>query len=91
MFTSKEQTRDQMKQDLNQMKNTGAAIEENLGELAQEAGQYARRVVNATNEAAKAGISDATTAVKTQVRENPIQSTVIAAGVGFMLGFLLRR
>jgi ElaB/YqjD/DUF883 family membrane-anchored ribosome-binding protein len=54
---------------------------------AHEAGQKLRVVMDKAELEAR----DVTAAVVSEVRKNPLQSSAIAAGVGLLLGLLLRR
>ncbi len=69
---------------------------------AADAGQEAKRDLNAAaNEAGRKGrgflhmasdeLTHARDTVTTHVRSNPVQSSLVALGVGFVLGTLLRR
>ena len=54
---------------------------------AHEAGRKARELIDgATHEA-----RDAVAATEKQIRKNPLAAGAIAAGIGFLLGALLRR
>lgn len=58
-----------------------------LRDTANKAGRKVRHFINsATDE-----ISHATDTVTTQIRTKPVQSSVVALGVGVVLGMLLRR
>ena len=74
----------QIKDDLSELKD-GVAVAARSG--VNEAGRAARRAMDM----AKAKGSDAADAVKGQVAANPFASIAIAAGVGFVLGFMIRR
>ncbi len=56
-------------------------------DVAHRAGQEARRVY----QTAKDEFSHATDAVSEQIRERPVQSTLLALGIGVVLGALLNR
>jgi len=56
-------------------------------DLAHKAGHKLREVMDSASDEAR----DVTAATIRQVRSNPVQSSMIAAGVGFLLGLLLRR
>jgi ElaB/YqjD/DUF883 family membrane-anchored ribosome-binding protein len=56
------------------------AVREDLNDLARQAGGYVREFADQTEEN-----------LLGRIRDNPVQSTLIAAGVGFVLGFLFRR
>ncbi|MDD5585408.1 MAG: hypothetical protein PHY92_00435 [Alphaproteobacteria bacterium] len=72
-------------------RRAASEMKDELGTMAHEAGQHARKIIDTASETAKTEISSATTAIKTQIREKPIQSGLIALGVGVVLGALLRR
>lgn len=56
-------------------------------DTAYQVGQKIRKVVDIAND----DMRDVTAAVTKQVRNNPLQASAIAAGVGLLLGLLLRR
>jgi ElaB/YqjD/DUF883 family membrane-anchored ribosome-binding protein len=58
-----------------------------LHEVANKAGRKARDMYNTAIDE----VSHAKETVTTQIRTNPVQSSMIALGVGFVLGALFRR
>jgi ElaB/YqjD/DUF883 family membrane-anchored ribosome-binding protein len=74
----------QIRDDFSDLKD-GVAVAARSG--VHEAGRAARRFVDV----AKAKGTDAADAVKGQVAANPFASIAIAAGVGFVIGFMIRR
>ena len=58
-----------------------------LRQVARESGEKVRSLYNAACDE----MSHAKDTVTTQIRTKPVQSSVIALGVGFMLGALFRR
>jgi ElaB/YqjD/DUF883 family membrane-anchored ribosome-binding protein len=69
-------------------KNENACCNTNeLSVAAHKAGHKLREVIDTASDEAR----DVTTATIKQVRNNPVQSSMIAAGIGFLTGLLLRR
>lgn len=63
------------------------STQENIRNAANEAGHKVREFVDtATHE-----VRDAAAATEKQIREHPLRSSAIAAGVGFLLGALFGR
>ena len=62
------------------VRDAANAVREDLNDLARQAGGYVREVADQTEET-----------VLGRIRENPVQSTLIAAGVGFVVGLLFSR
>lgn len=90
MFTS--QARDNEKRNgvRHARKSVQAAIDdtkEELEDIARNAGQHVRRLIDNAEE----NISEATGAVAERIRGNPVQSSLIALGIGFVAGMLFRR
>lgn len=73
------------------LKNTVAAgateAKQELREVANSAGRKVRKLFDSTREE----LNHATDQVTTQIRSKPVQSSMIALGVGIALGALLRR
>lgn len=55
--------------------------------LAHKAGHKLREVIDTASDEAR----DAKATIIKEVRQHPMQASAIAAGIGFVLGFLLRR
>lgn len=79
-------------------KNSAQDFRSNASELAHEAkgdlrdaANQAGRKVRGYIDAANDEISQATDTVTKEIRSNPIQSSLIALGAGFILGALFRR
>ncbi len=67
--------------------DTAYGVQNDLSKAANQAGKKVRSFFsNATDELTHAGET-----VTTQVRNNPVQSSLIALGAGFILGALFRR
>ena len=72
---------------MNDIKNAANDVKDELSGAANQAGRKVRSFMNsASNE-----ISHVSDSVTKQVQNNPVQSSLIALGVGFVLGSLLRR
>lgn len=67
-------------------KNDNAKCDD-LSECASEAGRKVRAFIDTATDQTR----DAVAGVNKQVRKNPLQATAIAAGIGFVVGALLRR
>ncbi len=72
--------RDGAKRVKGDVRDAANAVREDLNDLARQAGGYVREMTDQTEET-----------LFTYVREKPLQSLGIAAGIGFALGFLFRR
>ena len=68
-------------------KEKGCCGKHDCSELAHKAGNKLREVIDCASEETR----DATATVIKEVRQHPVQSSAIAAGVGFLLGWLSRR
>ncbi len=69
------------------LKNTAYEMGDDLHNAAHQAGRKVRSMYNtASNE-----ISHAGDVVTSEIRNNPVRSSLIAMGVGVVLGALLRR
>ena len=66
---------------------TGDKVKGDLQALARDAGKKARKYVAAHEQT----LTGATQTVAELIREKPVQSGLIAAGLGFVLGMLVRR
>jgi len=81
MYTAtKEDTAHNLKDNMNEAK-------EDLRSAANSAGRKVRGFINSAGEE----ISHATDTVTKQIRTNPVQSSLVALGVGYLLGALFRR
>lgn len=63
------------------------AIQDNAIGAAQEAGRKTRDFINNATQNTRSAIA----ATEREVREHPVRSSLVAAGVGFLLGMLMRR
>jgi len=91
MLTTQKNPLKDVKETIHQAQETCCAkaedVREDLREVAHNAGQKVREIYDtATNQS-----RDATAMVEKQMRSNPLAASAIAAGVGFLLGALLRR
>lgn len=68
------------------IRNTAGEARADLEAVASNAGRKVRQYFDDASEE----ISDAADAVKTQIRKNPIQSSILALTTGFILGSFLR-
>jgi ElaB/YqjD/DUF883 family membrane-anchored ribosome-binding protein len=66
---------------------SGCCSTNDLSATAHKAGHKLREVIDTASDEAR----DATAAVVKQVRTNPVQSSMIAAGIGVLVGLLFRR
>ena len=66
---------------------TGAELRRSMTAAAETLGDAARRMMDTTRNASRDGLER----VSHQVEERPISSIAIAAGVGFLIGMLMRR
>lgn len=62
-------------------------MREDLREVAHDAGQKVREIYDTATHQGR----DASAIVQKQIRSNPLAAGAIAAGIGFLLGALLRR
>jgi len=83
---------------ISNLKNAGQNLRALASETAEEArvelrdaAEKAGRKVRTFLHSASDEIGHASDTVKTQIRSNPVQSSLIALGVGFVLGALFRR
>jgi ElaB/YqjD/DUF883 family membrane-anchored ribosome-binding protein len=67
--------------------NTGRDILHNVSDYAQDAGQKVRGFVDKTVDQTR----NTTDKLTTEIKSNPIRSSAIALGAGFILGALLAR
>jgi len=67
--------------------NTAQDIKSDLNNAANQAGRKVRSLYNSASDE----ISHASDTVTTEIRTNPVRSSMIALGIGVVLGALLRR
>jgi len=84
MYSATSNTAKDLKNDANEL---AGSVKSDLNTAANQAGKKVRSFINSASDE----ITHATDTVTTQVRQNPVQSSVIALGVGFLLGSLFRR
>jgi ElaB/YqjD/DUF883 family membrane-anchored ribosome-binding protein len=68
-------------------RDTVNVVGDDLQDMARHAGQRVREVVDTYSH----NVTDAAGNVTTKIRDNPLQASMIALGVGFIAGMLLRR
>ena len=73
-----------VKRDANAATST---VSSDLSDIANQAGRTVRGYFDAANDQ----ITEATDKVTAEIRSNPVRSTLIALGAGFILGALSRR
>lgn len=66
---------------------TGAEMRRSMTAAAETLAEAARRLMDTTRAASREGLDK----VSHQVEERPISSIAIAAGIGFLIGMLMRR
>lgn len=86
---------------MNEYKNAANAIKSEVREFGKDAKEEINDVRDAANKAgrkvrsylncAKDEVSSATETVTTQIRSNPVQSSMLALGAGFLIGSLFHR
>lgn len=69
------------------LKDAACEMGDNLHDAAHSAGRKVRGMLNSASDE----ISYASEYVGTEIRSNPVRSSVIALGAGVLLGVLLRR
>ncbi|NBX02467.1 MAG: DUF883 family protein [Alphaproteobacteria bacterium] len=69
------------------LQNAANDVKDDLQNAANQAGRKVRSLYNTASDE----ISHASETVTTEIRSNPIRSSVIALGVGVLLGALIRR
>ncbi len=72
---------------LSVQKDNSCCSTDEASKLAHKAGHKLREVINTASDEAR----DAKATIIKEVRQLPVQASVIAAGIGLVLGFLLRR
>jgi ElaB/YqjD/DUF883 family membrane-anchored ribosome-binding protein len=79
------------KEDATNLKNASQNTAQDIkGDLHTAANQAGRKVRNLFNSASDE-ISQASDTVTTEIRSNPVRSSMIALGIGVLLGALIRR
>ncbi|MDP9128054.1 MAG: hypothetical protein M3N08_07340 [Pseudomonadota bacterium] len=68
-------------------RETASALKGDLEDVARKTGRQARDMANAATKNA----SDMADSMSAKIRSNPVQSSVIALAVGFVVGMLYRR
>jgi ElaB/YqjD/DUF883 family membrane-anchored ribosome-binding protein len=63
------------------------AVKEDIDGMARDAGRRVRELADTAGH----NVTDAMDTVTAKVRDNPVQSTLIALGIGFVVGALFRR
>lgn len=69
------------------IQNSAEALNSDMQNAANQVGQKVRGLINSANDE----IQEMSGKVTSQIRTNPVQSTVIALVLGVLLGVLLRR
>ena len=82
-----DRARESARRTLREARDAVNDTKDDINKAAHDAGQRVRAAVTT----ASRGISDATGAVASQIRDNPVRSSVIALGLGLFLGAFLRR
>ena len=72
---------------ISNLKNSAQEIKSELKNSANQVGKKFRNILNSAGD----DISQAKDKVTKEIRSNPLRSTLIALGVGVLLGALLRR
>lgn len=88
MYTSpKDETVHNLKSPVQNARNSAGEIKDELCETANEAGHKVRNFINSASEE----FSHTSETMTTRIRGKPVQSSLIALGIGFVLGALLIR
>jgi len=89
MFTAatKDDTVSNLKNTTPNFRESAHEAQDNMREAANKAGHKVRAFIHSAGDE----ISHASETVTTQIRTNPVQSSMIVLGVGFVLGALFRR
>ena len=94
MFTNQQQAskdannlKDTAKKAKNEVVDAAYEVKDGLKSAAHDTGTKVRQIYDHVRD----DINHAADNVTYQIRSKPVQSAAIAAGVGFILGFLLRR
>ena len=75
------------KDNVNNLKSDSCTVKDDLQTAANQAGRKVRSMFNSASDE----ITHASDTVTTEIRSNPVRSSMIALGVGVILGALLRR
>jgi len=67
--------------------DAAAAVKDDLEDVARRTGKHARKVADS----AENSLTDIGTTMKAKIRDNPVQSSLIALGLGFVVGIFYRR
>ena len=68
-------------------RDAASVLKSDMDDLAKTAGKQARKMVSEAEES----VMETASTVSDRIRDNPIQSTAIALGIGVILGALIRR
>jgi len=68
-------------------KDAAAAVRDDLEDVARRTGHHARELADSAGHS----LADVGAAMKVKIRDNPVQSSLIALGIGLMVGALYRR
>lgn len=71
----------------NEARETAGELRDELRDTANRAGRKVRGFIDSASDE----LSHASDTVTTQIRSNPVQSSLIALGIGYVLGALFRR
>ena len=63
------------------------AVKDNLEGAARRSGQYVREIADSAGQ----GLSEAGQTVTHKIRDNPVQSSIVALGVGVVIGMIFNR
>lgn len=69
------------------IRGTVHAVRDDIEDIARHAGRQMRDLANSAEES----VAAATETVTGRIRDNPVQSTLMALGAGFLLGLFFRR
>jgi ElaB/YqjD/DUF883 family membrane-anchored ribosome-binding protein len=72
---------------VNDLKNTASDMQDGLNKAANQAGRKVRDMYDAASDE----LSTVSDKVTSEIRSNPVRSSMIALGVGALIGALLRR
>jgi len=85
--TAKDDTVQNLKNPAQNLRDSAAETSNDLRDAANKAGRTVRNFVHSASDE----LSHAKETVTTQIRTNPVQSSLVALGIGFVLGALFRR
>lgn len=69
------------------LSNSSEDVGNEFARVANKAGRHVRELIDSANDQ----LSEASEKVTSEIRSNPIRSSAIALGIGFLLGALFRR